>query len=528
MRPDREAASDNRAALWHRLPGMPGVAGSSAHFTTLDLVVLAVYFLATMAVGLAFSRRSRSVEGFTAADRNLPGWLTGLSILGTYVSSITFLALPAKAYAANWNPFVFSLSLPLATWISVRWFLPFYRRSRHVSAYQHLETRFGPWARTYASLCYLLTQLARMGTVMYLMALPMSVLLGWDIRAVILVTGVSVTLYALAGGIVAVIYTDAVQTIVLMLGAVVCAAMMVGAMPEGPGQLYRIAAEHDKFSLGGFGPGLTEPTFWVVLLYGLVINLQNFGIDQNYVQRYIASKSDAEARKSVWLGGLTYLPLSAVFLFIGTALFAYYAVRPDALPPDLRDPLRADAVFPWFIVSALPPGITGLLIAAIFAAAMSTVSTCLNSSATIILSDYYRRYINPQATEGQSMRLLRWTTMVWGVAGTGAALAMTTVRSALDAWWMLAGVFGGGTLGLFLLGFVSRRAGNRAAMAGVGTGIALILWMTLSPTWAAVPPSWRSPFHDFLIIVFGTAAVLGVGLVAGRNGPSRSKEDLAS
>ena len=197
---------------------MPGDAAPSAHMTRIDIAVLAVYFVATMAVGMAFTRRSRSVEGFTAADRSLPGWLTGLSILGTYVSSITFLALPAKAFAGNWNPFVFSLSIPLATWIAARWFVPFYRRSTHVSAYQHLEQRFGPWARTYASLCYLLTQLARMGTVMYLMALPLSALLGWDVRGVILLTGVSVTIYALVGGLVAVIYTDAFQTVVLMAG----------------------------------------------------------------------------------------------------------------------------------------------------------------------------------------------------------------------------------------------------------------------------------------------------------------------
>ena len=200
---------------------MTGDAAPFAHVTTLDLVVLAAYFAATMAVGFAVTRRSRSVAGFTAADRNLPGWLTGLSILGTFVSSITFLALPAKAYASNWNPFVFSLTLPLATWAALRWFLPFYRRSTYVSAYEHLEDRFGPWARTYASFCYLLTQLARMGTVMYLMALPMSVLLGWEIRTVILITGVSVTIYSLAGGIVAVIYTDAFQTLVLIGGALV-------------------------------------------------------------------------------------------------------------------------------------------------------------------------------------------------------------------------------------------------------------------------------------------------------------------
>ena len=367
---------------------MPTEAPASAHVTALDLAVLAAYFAATMAVGFAVTRRSRSVDGFTAADRSLPGWLTGLSILGTFVSSITFLALPAKAYVSNWNPFVFSVSLPLATWVAVRWFLPFYRRSTHVSAYAHLEARFGPWARLYASLCYLLTQLARMGTVMYLMALPLSVLLGWDIRTMILVTGVSVTVYALVGGLVAVIYTDAFQTVVLVAGALTCATLMVASLPGGAGQLLQIAGEQGKFSLGSLGPGLGEPTVWVVLLYGLTINLQNFGIDQNYVQRYIASKSDAEARKSLWLGGLTYVPLSAAFLFIGSALFAYYRVHAGDLPAAYRDPAQADFVFPWFIVSVLPPGITGLLIAAIFAAAMSTVSTSLNSSATIILNDY--------------------------------------------------------------------------------------------------------------------------------------------
>lgn len=485
----------------------------TARFTTLDLAVLVGYFAATMAVGLFFWRRSQSVEGFTAADRSLPGWLTGLSILGTYVSSISFLALPGKAFAANWNPFVFSLGLPLATWIAVRWFMPFYRREGCLSAYTHLEERFGVWARAYASSCYLLTQLARMGTVMYLMALPMAVLLGWDIRWIILITGVAVTCYTLVGGIVAVIWTDAMQTIVLICGAIVCAALMIGRLPEGPGQLFRLAAEHDKFSLGSFGLVLDQSTFWVMLLYGVVINLQNFGIDQNYVQRYLATKSDAEARKSVWLGGLLYVPLSAVFFFIGTALFAYYLAHPQELPEAYRSAAKSDYVFPWFIVTALPSGVTGLLVAAIFAAAMSTVSTSLNSSATIILNDFYRRFVNRSADERQSMRLLRRTTLGWGVLGTGVALAMTQVRSALDAWWMLAGVFSGGSLGLFLLGLMSRRPGNRAAVIAVGAGVLVILWMTLSRQWSAWPEALRLPFHGFLITVFGTATILLTGFL---------------
>jgi SSS family solute:Na+ symporter len=452
------------------------------------------------------------VEGFTAASRNLPGWLTGLSILGTYVSSISFLALPGKAFADNWNPFVFSLSLPLATWIAVKWFMPHYRRSGCVSAYEHLEERFGPWARIYTSFCYLLTQLARMGAVMYLMALPLNVLLGWNITWIILATGVTVTAYTFVGGIVAVIWTDAIQTVVLILGALVCGTIMLFSLPEGPMQLFEIASANDKFSLGSYGFNLTESTFWVVLIYGLVINLQNFGIDQNFVQRYVASKSDAEARKSVWLGGLMYVPVSAIFFFLGTALFAYYAVNPGALPAVYADPGAADKVFPWFIITVLPPGVTGLLIAAVFAAAMSTVSTSLNSSATVILNDYYKRFARTAIGEKQSMRFLHITTVVWGVFGTLIALAMTRAQSALDAWWTLAGIFGGGTLGLFLLGFVSRRVVSKAAMVGVGAGVLVILWMTLSPDAGFLPQLLQSPFHRFLVIVFGTAVIMIVGL----------------
>ena len=262
------------------------------HFTALDALVLAAYFVGTLAAGPLLRHRSRSVEGFTAASRSLPGWVTGLAILGTYVSSITFLALPAKAYAGNWNPLVFSLTVPLATWAAVRWFLPFYRRSGHVSAYAHLEARFGPWARVCASASYLATQLARMGTVLYLMALQMAALLGWDIGLIIVATAVSVTFYSLIGG------------------ALACAGVMVFSVDGGLSAVADLAASHHKFSLGSFGPELTAPTFWVVFVYGLAINLQNFGIDQDFIQRYLASKSDREARKSVWLGGLTYLPLS--------------------------------------------------------------------------------------------------------------------------------------------------------------------------------------------------------------------------
>ncbi len=486
-----------------------------SHFTVLDGIVLAVYFAITMGIGFFFWRKSKSVDGFTAANRSLPGWLTGLSILGTYVSSISFLAVPGRALSGNWNAFVFSISIPFAAWIAVRWFMPFYRSGGHISAYEHLEERFGPWARIYTSACYLLTQLARIGTVMYLMALPMNVLLGWSIHWIILVTGVAVTLYTFVGGIVAVIWNDAIQTVVLIVGALVCLVIMITALPGGFGQFMELGITHDKFSLGSYGLDLAAPTFWVVLAYGVVINLQNFGIDQNYIQRYHAASSDREAAKSIWLGALLYVPVSAIFFIIGTALFSYYTAGAAVLPEAYQGEAQADRVFPYFIVTALPDGVTGLLIAAIFAAAMSTVSTSLNSSATIILSDYYKRYFRKNSDERSDMRALYITTIIVGILGTGIALALTKVSSALDAWWLLAGIFGGGTLGLFLLGFLSRRATNLTAIIGVTCGVVLIIWMTLSPKagdWFS--DSLRSPFHSFLIIVFGTTTILIVGLVA--------------
>jgi SSS family solute:Na+ symporter len=464
--------------------------GDQVHALPLaDVVVLLVYLAGVVGFGCWFVRYSRNAEGFMAAGRSLPGWAVGLSIFGTYVSSISFLALPGKAYADNWNPFVFSLSLPIAAVIAVRFFVPFYRRSGEISAYNHLERRFGVWARLYAVICYLLTQLARMGTIMYLVALALCPLTGWPVWLIILVTGLLVTAYTLLGGIEAVIWTDVVQSIVLTGGAAACLVLLLLDMPEGPGQIFHLAAGHHKFSLGSFGPSLAESTFWVVLVYGLVINLQNFGIDQRYVQRYITAKSDREATKSVWLGALLYLPVSAIFFFIGTSLFAFYTARPELLPASVDAVGKPDSVFPHFIVAQLPQGITGLLVAAIFAAAMSSVDSSLNCSATLFLQDIYKRCVRRGREVGQreSMRVLYLATLVWGTLGTATALAMMRVEKALDAWWQLAGIFSGGMLGLFLLGLIARRAKNPAALAGVILGVLVIVWMTFSPGWGAIP-----------------------------------------
>jgi SSS family solute:Na+ symporter len=476
---------------------------------SIDLIVFLTYLIGTTLFGCWFALRSRNPERFMIASRGLPTWAVGLSIFGTFVSSISFLALPGKAYVADWTPFVFSLSLPLAAWIAVRYFVPFYRKSGDISAYTHLERRFGPWARIYAVVCYLLTQIVRMGMIMYLVAVALSPLIGWSLSTIILVSGVAVILYTLVGGMEAVVWTDVIQSIVLIAGAAICVIVLLAKMPEGPSQLFQIAWANDKFSLGSLSDfSLGKETFWIILIYGLTINLQNFGIDQNYVQRYAVADSERSAARSVWMGAMMYLPISAVFFFIGTGLFAFYTAQPDLLPKGVE----GDRVFPYFIVNQLHYGTTGLVIAAIFSAAQSTLSSSVNSSAALILCDFYRRYVRPDASDRQSMMVLYAGSFLVGAMGTAVAIALTFVEgAALDNWWKLSGIASGGMLGLFLLGMLSRRTGNRAAIVAVAAGFLAIGWMTFSPDWER----FRSPFHGYLIAVLGTLMIFAVGFFAG-------------
>lgn len=477
-----------------------------------DTFVLVAYLVVVIGLGLWLAKRSKTTAGFMAAGGVLPGWAVGLSIFGTFVSSISFLANPGKSYGGDWNPFVFGLSLPVAAWIATRYFVPFYRKRGEVSAYTHLESRFGPWARVYAVVCYLLTQLGRVGTILYLVALALAPLTGWSVVTIILITGVLVTGYTLIGGIEAVIWTDVVQSVVLTLGIFLCLGTIFSGMPEGAGQVFEIAGAEGKFSLGSFGLSLAEPTFWVVLVFGLFINLQNFGIDQSYVQRYATAESEGAARRSVWLGALLYVPISALLFLVGTGLYAFYAAQPELLPATVE---KGDQVFPHFIATQLPTGVTGILVAAVLAAAMSSVDSSLNGCATLTWVDLVKRFRRKAATEETGMRVLRWATVVFGVAGTGAAVAMIQVKSALDAWWKISSIFSGGILGLFLLGMIVKRANNAVAATAVAVGVLVIFWLNV-PDQAWMPPVLRPALHANLTIVVGTLTIFLVGLLVSR------------
>lgn len=483
--------------------------------TVLDYIVFFLFVGGVALFGCSFYfRSSQGAAAFTKAEGSLPTWVVGMSIFATFVSSISFLGLPGQAFAGNWNPFVFSLSIPIATWLAAKVFIPLYRNVNSVSAYHYLELRFGYWARCYVAVCYLMTQLARVGSILLLLALPLNTMFGWDIQSIIIWTGIITLVYTLLGGIAAVVWTDAIQGIILILGAVACALLLTFDMPEGPSQLFRIASEHGKFSLGSFGWSLAEPTFWVVLVYGLFTNMQNYGIDQNYVQRYMTTRSTAEAVKSTLFGSLLYIPVSLVFVYIGTALFSYYTARPELLPAGTP----SDQVFPWFIVHGLPTGLTGLVIASLFSAGMSTIATSINSSATIVLTDFAKRFTKRELTSSREMQVLYGTSFVVGAFGIAMGLLMMHIDGVLDAWWKLASIFSGGMLGLFLLGVVCAKVKRAHAVAAVIVGLIVIAWMSLSPLANEGSPfyEWRSPLHTYLTIVFGTTAIFLVGFVLTR------------
>lgn len=471
--------------------------------TLLDFIIFFVFVGGVALFGCSFYKKSKSgTSAFTKADGNIPTWVVGMSIFATFVSSISFLGLPGGSYSGNWNQLIFSLTIPVATWLAAKIFIPLYRGIGSVSAYQFLEDRYGFWARCYVAICYLLTQVCRVGSILLLLAIPINTMFGWNISTIIIMTGAITLIYAVLGGISAVVWTDAIQGIILIAGALVCAAILTFGMPDGPSQLFQIAAADHKFSLGSLSATLREPTVWVVLIYGIFMNLQNYGIDQNYVQRYMTAKSTGEAVKGTLFGGLLYIPVSLVFVYIGTALYAYYSAQPELLP----DGIAGDKVFPYFIVHGLPAGLTGLVIASLFSAGMSTVATSINSSATIVFTDFYNR--GSRKTEDdrkKHMRVLYTTSFAVGVTGIAIGLAMQKIDGVLDAWWKLSSIFSGGMLGLFLLALVSRKPHRTGSLIGVILGLMVIAYMSL--------PAFHSPIHTYLTIVFGTTTIFLAGFI---------------
>ena len=494
---------------------------------TVDILILLLYGAVLVGMGLYYKRKCRTAEEFMVAGRSIPAWAAGLAVMSTYTSSISYIATPGKAYSSNWHPFIFSLCIVPVAWFVCRYAVPYYRRMGLISVYEFLEDRLGSWARIYGALSFVLYMVGRIAVILYLASLLLNTFIPCNIVMVIVVLGLVTIVYTFLGGMEAVIWTDVMQSVVMIVGIIFCAVTLTRDVFAQPEYLIQAALDADKFSLGSTKLTLAsqqhigDRTIWVMIIFGITENLRSLIADQNCVQKYSSVADERQAKRSIWIGMLIYVPLTAIFLYIGTALFAYYSQGGHPLGEGIT---KGSEVFPFFIAQQLPVGLKGLVVAAILAAAMSTVDSNLNCSATVLLLDFYKRYFNPTIGERASVLFLRGTTIVWGVMGIFFAILMIRAESILDVWWQISGIFGGGVLGVFILGLLRLRPRLWQGLVSIGVSVAVITWGTfvrgsfLSALGIEIPEAWKwieCNLDEVVVGAVGTAALVVVAGIFG-------------
>lgn len=468
-----------------------------AGFGLANYTAVVLYFAALVAMGMYFSRREKNTTDFFLAGRRIPWWAAGLSIFGTQLSAITFMAIPAKSFAANWVFFLSNLMITAIAPILVFLYLPFYRRLNITSIYEYLERRFNVAARYVGCGAFICFQLGRMGIVLFLPALALSTVTGINIYLCITVMGVLATLYTTLGGIEAVIWTDVLQVGVLLVGAVLSLLLIAGAVDGGFGGIISTAAASGKFHMVNLNWDIATEALWVVIIGNIFIHIVPYTSDQTVVQRYLTTPTESQAARGIWTNALMCIPASLLFFFLGTALWSFYRTNPGLLNPAGR----ADDIFPWYIARQLPAGVAGIVIAGLFAAAMSSLDSSLNSMATVITTDFYSR-LKPGGADLHRLKFARIVTILLGVFGTGSACFMAVLKSPsmFDNYLAIVGLIGGGLAGLFAGGIFTRRINGVGILAGFAvSAVVLVL----------VKTSGRVHFFLFAFIGVATCVLTG-------------------
>ena len=475
------------------LPSRQGV------FGWLDYLVLILYLLPNLFLGLYLARHNRTTNDFFLGGRRIPWWAAGLSLYSTQLSAITYLAIPAKAYAEDWTYLLAQFCIPAITPIVIGCYLPFFRRLEVTTAYEYLERRFNSAVRLVGSGSFLLLQMGRVVIVLFLPAMALATVSGLNVYLSILVMGGLCTLYTMKGGIEAVIWTDVLQTIVLIGGALLAWGLLVHGVDGGVAEILSTGARDGKMQLFHWSWDYTTATVWVVVVGNLLTVLIPYTTDQAVIQRYLTTRDEAQASRAIWTNAWMTVPTSLLFFGLGVSLYVFFQRNPGLLDPTLP----TDATCAWFIARELPRGAAGLVVAGVFAAAMSTLSSSLNSMATAVVTDFHRRW-RPEAGDTDRLRLARNLTLAFGVLGTAAALLMASfdIRSLWDLFLRILGLLGGGLAGIFALGIFTRRAHGRGALVGILASTLLLGWV-----------QQRTAVHFFLYGAIGivTAFVVGYG-----------------
>ncbi len=502
----------------------------------LDIAVLLAYLVGMAGMGVYFSRKNVNTEEYFVGGRSFNGWIIGLSMVGTSISSITFLAYPGDAFKTAWLRFTPNFMLPLGVFIAAYVFLPFFRRGKITSAYQYLEGRFGPSIRVYASAAFILGQLTRVSMILYLLSLVVEKMTGLSPTMCILIGGGFVAMYTIMGGIDAVIWTDVIQTAVLVLGGVLCLGVIVHDLPGGLGQILSVASAEGKFSLAEWDQGVIMPAAWglslskktatMMLILGLTAWLNEYSSNQNVIQRYCASKNAHEARKAMFVCAFASVPIWAFYMFLGTSLFVFFKVFPATEAGEMLTGVRkAEEVLPFFIIHYLPPGITGLVIAAALAAAMSSLDSNINAISTIGIVDIYRRLFVKDRDDRHYLRVAWLFASIAAAIMIGGAiiLAKAETKTLQDTGTVIGSILGGGLLGMYMLGFFTNRGDARAVGVGIVCTFLFTGWTVLAK-YELVPAWLRVPFDLYYTGLIGNVVMFAVGFFLGTLLPKRKRD----
>ncbi len=487
-----------------------------------DIVVIAFYFISTLALGFWVSRRNKNVDQYFLGGRSFPGWAVGVSFIGAMVSSVTFIALPADAFKTAWVRFLPNLGFPIIVILSAYLFIPFFRRGTITSAYQYLEVRFGRSISLYCAIIFLLGQIVRTSTVVYLVALLMATLTGIRLEWCLLTAGGITAVYTVKGGFTAVIWTDVAQTVILVIGAITSVYFIVDAVPGGLAQIWTEASAAGKLSFGDLntqtgqieplttGFSLSEKTGLMLVLVGFMSALSG-KLNQESVQRWCSAKSAKEATKSMYVLGLGSLPIWACFMFIGTCLWVYYQHSPSEISTAiLAGKRKAEEIFPHFITTAMPPGFCGLLIAAALAAAMSTLSSAINCASMVVVQDIYGFFVKGRDSR-HYFRVGITSSLIISILMIGGAwlFHISDTKTLTDFNIIVTTLLGGGTAGAFLLGMFTRRGDVRAVTAGIVAALIFTVYAMLAQ-FGTVP----KVIDTYYSAIIANLIVLAVGYLA--------------
>jgi SSS family solute:Na+ symporter len=482
----------------------------------LDWIVIVVYLLSMLGMGLYFylKEKRNSTADFFVGGRSIPFWAAGISLYAANTSSISYIAIPAKAFETNWQYLMNNLCAVVGLMFVAVWIVPLLRRLNLMSVFTYLETRFHPLIRTMSSALFMAVQIgSRMSVILFLPSLAISTVLDIPVSWSILIMGVFTMIYTALGGMKAVVWTDFVQLIVKMGGIAFAIAFIVFMLDGGSGELFSIALAEEKMKLLDFRFDLTRATVWGFIFLVLFDVVLTFPKDQVLMQRVLSTKNDRDAGRSIWTFAAVMIPGGFMFYFTGTALYAFYKTHPERLDPLLN----IDATFPLFIAAELPLGVKGLIIAGILAAAMATLSSIMNSVATLASVDFYEKIVRKPDPK-VSVRFAEAMTIVTGLLGMGVALLLSgyDIHSLFDVSIELAGLLGGGFAGAYTLGMFTRRANWQGVMIGVAVSITLttIAWS-------------MSLVHPYFYLGISIMLCICVGYVASYLFPPPSAAQLA-